>query len=66
MSPGALRRVLAALAGLLLGGLGSLALVMVSLVEGWVLVLPPVVGLVVGAATGDRGIRLLARGLEWM
>ena len=62
----ALESALAAVVGLVLGLLGSIALAMLWAVEGWPLLVPMGVGLVAGGLFGDRGIRSLARVLGWM
>lgn len=57
-----LQRVLATIAGALVGGLFS-ALWLVGWIGGsWILAVPPVVGGVIGFVAGDRGIKALIKG----
>lgn len=63
---GRLQKTLAAVVGLALGALGTAVLAMLWGVGSWVLLLPPLLGLLVGLLFADRGIQLLARVLSWM
>lgn len=63
---GRLQKTLAAVVGLVSGALVTAVLAMLWGVGSWVLLLPPLLGLMVGLLFGDRGIQLLARVLSWM
>lgn len=63
---GRLQKMLAAVVGLTLGGLGTAVLAMLWGVGGWILVLPPLFGFLTGLLLGDRGIRLFARVVSWL
>ena len=60
-----LRRILGGLVGAFLGGVVTLALAFFWPVRVWVLLLPPLLGCVVGAAGGDSGARALMRVASW-
>ena len=61
-----MRRALAALGGAVIGGLGTLSLVFLSAVEGPLLALPIVAGIVIGLTLGDRGLIFLAKVIDWL
>jgi hypothetical protein len=54
-------RLVGGLLGGLAGGLATAALVMIFALEHWLVVLPILVGVTVGALGGDRGLLRLLR-----
>jgi hypothetical protein len=60
-----LRKALAVFAGAILGGIATVALLMLWGVTNWLAWIPIPFGGVIGLVYGDRGIAAIARGVGW-
>ena len=61
-----LRKVLGALAGAILGGIATCALLILWGVANWLAWIPVPVGGAIGLAYGDRGVVAIARVVGWL